>query len=309
MMLWLISFASFVSIFILIYLLLRKYVPVEEAAEVRLREMGAGMKSRTEVYAERPRSFLQKILSPLAGPTAARFPRIAPKGLQQAVAEKLAMAGGFGGLGANEFLLLTTLTGLVLPLLIAGFLYMERLPLNKVIGFSLISAVLGFYLPVLLLHHKVAARRQSMQLALPDALDLITVSVEAGLGFEGALVKLSEKMKGPLVEEFTRTLNEMRVGVSRRDALAAMGERCNLPDIRSFTMSMIQADQLGISIGNVLRVKSAAIREKRQQGAEEMAMKAPVKMLFPLVFFIFPAIFIVLLGPAVIKIIDVSFKR
>ncbi len=308
-MLWLISFASFVSIFILVYLLLRTVAPIEEAAEIRLHEMSGALKGRKEDKAEKSPSFIRKILMPLSGPTAARFPRIAPAGFQHKVADQLTMAGGFGGLGANEFLLLTTLTGLLCPLLIAGFLYMERLPLHKVIGFALLSSVLGFYLPVLLLHYKIAARRHSMQLALPDALDLITVSVEAGLGFEGALVKLSEKMKGPLVDEFTRTLNEMRIGVPRRDALTAMGERCSLPDIRSFTMSMVQADQLGISIGNVLRVKSAAIREKRQQGAEELAMKAPVKMLFPLVFFIFPAIFIVLLGPSLIKIVDAFSKR
>ena len=143
-----------------------------------------------------------------------------------------------------------------------------------------------------------------MERALPDVLDLLTVSVEAGLGFDGALHKVSEKMKGALVEECSRLLNEMRVGVPRRNALVAMADRCNLPDISIFTTSLIQADQLGVSISNVLRVQSAAMREKRKQRAQEAAMKAPVKMLLPLVLFIFPTIFVILLGPAILQIID-----
>jgi tight adherence protein C len=225
------------------------------------------------------------------------------------VTEKLAIAGGMGGIGANEYILLTTMMGLAFPLIIGCLLVVDQVPLNKVIGVSLLVAVISFSFPFLLLQHKINARRRSMQYELPDALDLITVSVEAGLGFEGALVKLSEKMKGALVDEFVRTLNEMRIGITRRDALLAMGKRCNLADVHSFTMALIQADQLGVSIGNVLRIKSASIREKRRQQAEELAMKAPVKMLFPLIFFIFPTIFVILLGPAMITIFDSFIKR
>ena len=157
---------------------------------------------------------------------------------------------------------------------------------------------------MLLLNRKITARRKSIQSDLPDALDLLTVSVEAGLGFDGALAKLSEKMKGALVEEFSRTLQEMRIGVPRRDAIRAMGQRCSVDDLSLFTAAVVQADQLGVSIGNVLRVQSAAMREKRRQRAQEKAQKAPVKMLIPLVVFIFPAIFVVLLGPAVIRLMS-----
>ena len=307
-MLWLISFASFFCIFVLVYTFLRIFAPEADAAELRLRELGRDMNGRKDEETEVPRSFIKKILSPLTGSAAARFPRFAPNALRQMVTEQLAMAGGLGGLGANEYFLLTTIMGFVFPAIFAGVLFMEQVPIHKVLSFALMTAVLGFGLPFLILKQKIKARRHSMQLELPDALDLITVSVEAGLGFDGALIKLSEKMKGALVEEFTRTLNEMRVGVPRKDALIAMGARCNLADVHSFTMSLIQADQLGVSIGNVLRVKSAAIRERRRQQAEELAMKAPVKMLFPLIFFIFPTIFIVLLGPAMLKIIDIISK-
>ena len=133
---------------------------------------------------------------------------------------------------------------------------------------------------------------------------MLTVSVEAGLGFDSALVKLSEKMKGPMVDEFTCMLQEIRIGVARRDALRSLAARCNVQDISLFTSALIQADQLGVSVSNVLRVQSLDMREKRKQRAEEQAMKAPIKMVFPLVFFIFPTLFIVLLGPALLQIIN-----
>ena len=315
-MLWMIAVASFACIFVFTYLLLRTRFPEKDSAELRLHEMVSGMEGRTDGRPdgrtdgeeEVSRSFLARFLSPLTGSAAARFPRFAPQSLRQRVAEKLALAGGLGGLDANEYLLLTTIMGFVFPGIIAGLLVLEQVPTNKVAGIALLLGVFGFGLPFFLLEQKIRARRRSMQYELPDVLDLITVSVEAGLGFEGALVKLSEKMKGALVDEFIRTLNEMRVGVPRKDALLALGARCNLADVHSFTMSLIQADQLGVSIGGVLRIKSVAIREKRRQYAEELAMKAPVKMLFPLIFFIFPTLFVILLGPAMIKIFD-TFRK
>ena len=308
-MLGIIAVTLFSCIFISVYLLLRVCFPAEETASLRLQEMVTGKHGRADADTEAPRSFILRFLSSLSGSTAAKFPRFAPQALSQRVTEKLAIAGGMGGIGANEYLLLTTMMGVAFPLIIGCLLVLDQVPLNKVIGVSLLVAVFSFGFPFLLLQHKINARRRSMQYELPDALDLITVSVEAGLGFEGALVKLSEKMKGALVDEFIRTLNEMRIGISRRDALLAMGKRCNLADVHSFTMALIQADQLGVSIGNVLRIKSASIREKRRQQAEELAMKAPVKMLFPLIFFIFPTIFVILLGPAMITIFDSFIKR
>ena len=307
-MLWLIAFASFFFIFVLTFLLLRILFPAKEVAELRLQVMVSGIDGREENEAIVSHSFMRSILTPLANSFANKFPRFASHTIRQRVTEKLAIAGCQGGLGANEYLLLTTIMGFVLPVTITGLLLMAQVPMNKTLGIGLIVTILGFGLPFFFLHHKIKTRRLRMQYELPDALDLITVSVEAGLGFEGALVKLSEKMHGALVEEFTRTLNEMRIGIPRKDALTAMGVRCNLADVYSFTMSLIQADQLGVSIGNVLRVKSASIRERRRQQAEELAMKAPVKMLFPLIFFIFPTIFVILLGPAMIKIIATFSK-
>lgn len=302
-MLFLITVLASVTIFILVYLVLRTYVPVEGPAELRLKALDEVLQGRTDIDEELAVPFSKRILRPLTGTMASRFARFTPRALQDMVAEKLGAAGGMAGMSPGEFLLLCGFLGLALPMVIATITMLIGLPANKVIGFSMYGLAAGFYFPFFLLSRKRAERRNRMEKDLPDVLDLLTVSVEAGLGFDGALHKLTEKMKGALVEEFSRLLSEMRVGVPRRDALMLMGNRCNVGDVSVFTTALIQADQLGVSIGNVLRVQSAAMREKRKQRAQEKAMKAPIKMLLPLVLFIFPTIFIILLGPAAIQIV------
>jgi tight adherence protein C len=225
------------------------------------------------------------------------------------IEQKISMAGGFNGITADEFLLLCGAMGIGLPLLIIIVSLLIKAPLNKVIGLGLIGMAVGVYFPFILLQQKIVKRKKSIQKDLPDVLDLLTVSVEAGLGFDGALAKLAEKMKGALVEEFNRVLQEIRMGISRRQSLTSLGVRCDVPDLMLFATSLIQADQLGVSIGNVLRVQSVSMREKRRQRAEEQAMKAPIKMMLPLVLFIFPTIFIVLLGPAAIQVIETFSNR
>jgi tight adherence protein C len=156
----------------------------------------------------------------------------------------------------------------------------------------------GFFAPDYFVTLKARGRRERVKADLPDALDLLAVSVEAGLGFDGAIAKITEHMEGPLADEFSLTLGEMRIGESRADALKRMADRVGAPELSSFTRAIIQADQLGTSLGRILRVQAADSRLRRQAAAEEKAMKAPIKMLFPTVLFIFPAIFLVILGPA-----------
>jgi tight adherence protein C len=160
----------------------------------------------------------------------------------------------------------------------------------------------GFIAPDYFVSLKAKGRRESIRADLPDALDLLAVSVEAGLGFDGAIAKLTEHMEGPLAEEFGLTLGEMRIGESRQDALKRMSERVDAPELSAFTRAIIQADQLGTSLGRILRVQAADTRLRRQAAAEERAMKAPIKMLFPTVLFIFPAMFLVILGPAFLNL-------
>src|SRR5207302_1240536 len=157
------------------------------------------------------------------------------------------------------------------------------------------GAFVGFVMPDFVLSAKARGRREQVRSELPDALDLLAVSVEAGLGFDGAVSKLTEHMDGALTEEFSLALGEMRIGEGRQEALKKMSERLDTPEVSTFTRAIIQADQLGISLGRILRVQAADTRLKRQAAAEEKAMKAPIKMLFPLVLFIFPAMFIVIL--------------
>jgi tight adherence protein C len=164
--------------------------------------------------------------------------------------------------------------------------------------FTVALAAAGFFGPDYFVNIKARTRRESIRADLPDALDLLAVSVEAGLGFDGAIAKITEHMEGPLADEFGLTLGEMRIGESRQDALKRMSDRVDAPELSSFTRAIIQADQLGTSLGRILRVQAADSRLRRQAAAEEKAMKAPIKMLFPTVLFIFPAIFLVILGPA-----------
>jgi tight adherence protein C len=171
-------------------------------------------------------------------------------------------------------------------------------------GFVMGAAVgaVGFIGPDFVLNKKIRARQERLSKDLPDALDLLAVSVEAGLGFDAAVAKITEQVEGPLGEEFALTLNEMRIGESRQDALKKLADRTSIPEIAAFARAIVQADQFGISLGRILRVQAVDTRHRRQIAAEEKAMKAPVKMLFPTVIFIFPSMFIVILGPAFLNI-------
>ncbi len=172
-------------------------------------------------------------------------------------------------------------------------------PLMKLSG--LFVLFLGYFIPDLLLYSKGQERQKVMQLELANTLDQMLISVEAGLGFEGAMARAGENGNGPLAEELVRTLQDMQVGRSRRESYTALAERTSIPELRSFVQAVVQADTYGIAISRVLRVQAKVMRVKRRQRAEEKAMKLPVMILFPLLFFIFPVLFIAILGPAVIN--------
>ena len=187
----------------------------------------------------------------------------------------------------------------VLGLALAGS---GLLPVGNGLIFGIVGGVLAFIVPDFVLSRLVKTRRANMLVQLPEVLDLLCVSVEAGLGFDGALARITERSKGPLLEELSIVLHEMRIGESRIQALKNFAERLDMPETTAFARSIIQAEQLGMSLGRILRVQAADSRNKRQMWAEEKAMKAPIKMLFPTVIFIFPAMFIVILGPAMLML-------
>ena len=227
--------------------------------------------------------------------------RFTPLGYMNKLQHKLLLAGSPGNLDAPSLVVIkvfTTIFGIVLAFFaqrVAGSAF-QRLVL---IFFPI---VLGFFGPDAWLSRKVEERRSAMQRSLPDVLDLLVISVEAGLGFDSALARVVSTVPGALTEEFFRMLQETRVGVSRRDAMRHLMERSDLDELRSFLLAMMQAEAFGVAIARVLRVQADEMRVKRRQRAQEKAFAAPVKIVFPLVFCIFPALFIVLLGPAAIQI-------
>ncbi|MBS3948308.1 MAG: type II secretion system F family protein [Dethiobacter sp.] len=253
--------------------------------------------------AELKRSAGERLLRPLLLKASRLGGRMLPAGILQSLEPKIQRAGLSWEFSASECLGIKVLLAVILPVLLypvasgaAGIL----LPI-----FLLALAVAaGWKAPDYYLSKKTAHRARLLEKSFPDTLDLLTVSVEAGLGFDGALAKVAEKSTGIIAGEFRRVLQEIKMGKSRREALKFFAERTAVDDIRSFVSAIIQAEQLGLGIGATLRNQSEQMRRKRRQRVEEQAMKAPVKMLLPLIVFIFPTIFLVLLGPALIQILE-----
>lgn len=229
--------------------------------------------------------------------------RLTPQTTVERTARMLELAGNPRNMSAAEFLILRGVATVFLGGLF--FLMMTRLDmdLNRRLLYTLGMAILGYFLPVLLLRSMIDRRKAAIIKKLPDALDLMTICVDAGLTFNAAMQKVDEKWDDPLAEEFGRVIYEMQLGKSRRQALRDMTERMDVPDVTSFIAAVLQADQLGVGIGKVLRIQAEQMRIRRRQRAEEKAQQAPVKMLFPMVFLIFPSIFIVLLGPALFQVL------
>jgi tight adherence protein C len=194
---------------------------------------------------------------------------------------------------------------LALVAAVAGFYMFSGDPSPKNFGVGLFLTAFGYFLPDLLVYNKGIKRQEAMELELPNTLDQMLISVEAGLGFETAMARAGQTGGGPLAQELMRTLQDIQVGRPRQEAYQALADRSSVQDLRSFVRAVVQADKYGIGIAKVLRAQAKQARVKRRQRAEEKAMKLPVKVLFPLLLFIFPVLFIVLLGPAVINIIEV----
>lgn len=250
-------------------------------------------------------SFNDRVLVPFLDRLLSLGRRITPADHAERIRRKLDVAGNPPGWNVDRVTSLKVLGlfgGPALGLLLALALAWRVGPLAAAV---IAGGVAGYFAPNMYLYQKGYDRTAQMQRALPDALDLLTISVEAGLGFDSALAQVARNTSGPLALEFARVLQEMQIGLGRANALRALGERSTLPDLRSFASAMVQADTFGIPIGQVLRVQSSEIRIKRRQRAEEQAQKVPVKILLPLIACILPCLFIVVIGPAVIGMMDV----
>ena len=234
------------------------------------------------------------------------FSRLSPSKTKADVELKLEMAGKPNNWGATEFFGIRIFVAIVLGVLIFLVVTMSK-GLTAAIFSGGLAAAIGFFLPILWLRSKIRNRQEEIVKGLPDALDLLTITVEAGMGFDGALQKVAEKWDNELSKGFSKVVQEMRLGIPRRQALRNMDLTMGVSDVTTFVAAIIQAETLGVSIAKILRIQSEQMRTKRRQRAEEKANKAPIKMLFPMVFLIFPALFIIQLGPAVLIIMETDF--
>lgn len=279
------------------------FMPVSDptAIQDKLRSMAQNPNTIDLTELELSKPFSERVMKPIADNMGRVARMITPVEVIHSTQRRIVSAG----MRTNPAAVvgLQVLLGIVLPAIILSIGIVDKLGLLKGVGLAAFAGVLGYMMPSVWLSSKVGARRDAITRGLPDALDLLTISVEAGLGFDMALSKVVEKTKGPLSYEFARTIYEIRLGKTRRDAMRDMATRADCPDLSQFISAIVQADKLGVSIGNILRVQADQMRLKRRQRAEETAQKAPLKMSFVLVFFVLPALLIVLLGPAVINVI------
>ncbi|WP_322815673.1 type II secretion system F family protein [Chloroflexus sp.] len=247
--------------------------------------------------------FRERVLVPLFRSLLNTLGRFGLKQNQERLRINLQLAGNPGNISPSMFIGLRMALAIVLFVVI-GLLVFGRLPFMQALMGALIAAMIGYILPGIWLDRKIKERKKNILKALPDALDLLCISVEAGLAFDLALQRVAQKWDNELSREFQRVLQDIRLGRTRREALRDLVTRTGVEDVQTFVSAVIQADQLGVSMSKILRIQSDQLRIRRRQRAEEAAQKAPVKMLIPMVFLIFPALFVVILGPAVPRIMQ-----
>lgn len=246
--------------------------------------------------------FADRVIRPAYQKMISFIGKATPHGISSGLERTIAHAGSPNRMTVNRLIAIMFMVAFIIP----SIFYMLTTLTGGVVspGMIILLAAVSFLLPWYMILIKARARQAKIQKKLPDMMDLIFVSVEAGLGFDMALKRTTEKMPGPLSDEIKRALDEMNKGRNREEALRGIYHRTGVEDLSSFITAVIQSEQLGSNIANMLRVQSTSMRQRRRQRAEQAAMKVPVKLLFPLVFFMLPALFIVILGPAVIRIID-----
>jgi len=273
--------------------------------EDRLAEFGTLERPPTLEELELSQPFTERVVLPIITGLAEFAMRFSPGHTREALQHKLDLAG-------NPYEL-TRFVGIrVLAAILLGglgiavfFIAKDNLSLTRRILMPVVGVGLGYYMPVLSLGSKISKRQKEIIKSLPDALDLLTICVEAGLGFDAALARVAEKWDNQLSLAFNRAIQEMQLGKLRREVLRAMADSMDIPDVSTFVAAIIQAEQLGVSIARVLRIQSDQMRMRRRQRAEELARQAPLKMMPALVFLVFPAILIVLLGPAALTLMDI----
>lgn len=276
---------------------------IKEAETIsdRLNQFTERVMTLEELELQQP--FYQRVLVPMGRSILTTLGNYGPRQSSERLKRNLQQAGNPGGITPPMFIGLRVVLAILLFGIFA-FVTFSTMDFSRAMLFSTIALVLGYMLPVIWLGRQIAKRKHNIVKALPDALDLITISVEAGLAFDSAIQRVTDKWDDELSKELSRVLTDVRLGRSRREALRDMAARTGVDDVQTFVAAIIQADQLGVPLAKILRIQSDQLRIRRRQRAEEAAQKAPIKMLFPMVFLIFPALFVVILGPAVPRIMS-----
>ncbi len=268
--------------------------------EARLENVAVSLRDE-----ELSRSFLSRVILPSFGTLGKVAQRLTPLGLRKRLARKLVLTGSPAGWDAEKiaaFKLVGLAAGAALGFMIGIGSGGAKLP-----ALMLLLGGIGYFAPDAVLSGRAQRRQEAIQKALPDTMDLLTISVEAGLGFDAALAQVVRNVDGPLSQEIARMLHELQLGVSRADAFRKLGERTDVDELKAFVVSMIQANKFGVGVANVLRAQAKELRTKRKQRAEQKAMQTPVKILFPLIFCVLPSLFVVVIGPGAIRIFQSFF--
>jgi tight adherence protein C len=277
-----------------------KPVDLLEARLAQFTEAGRMPATLAEVEMSLP--LFERVVRPALDGFGAYLAKRGQAGSLEGMQEKLNLAGRPWGLTASGFLAVRLLSLVLFTCVGFAMALLLNLDMPLWLMGPVGGGALGFLLPESIVSRRIRKRQKGILLSLPSALDLLTISVEAGLSFDAALTRVVEKYKNPLTQEINTMLNEIRLGRSRVEALDELGKRCKVEELSNFVQAVIQSEQLGVGIANVLRIQSEEIRRRRRQRAEEQGQKAPLKMLFPMVGCIFPTLFIVLLGPAIIEV-------
>jgi tight adherence protein C len=252
---------------------------------------------------ELQQSFYKRVIQPMSRSILNQLGKLGPKQSAEKAKLNLQAAGNPGGMTPTMFTGMRMGLAFALFVMMGGGVFVFTQDIAQAFLFATLGLTLGYLLPGMWLRGQIKKRKKNIQRSLPDCLDLLTISVEAGLGFDLALQRVADKWDNELSNEFKRVIQDMRLGRTRREAMRELSDRTGVDDVQTFVSAVIQAEQLGVSMSKILRLQSDQMRIKRRQRAEEQAQKAPVLMLIPMVFLIFPALFVVILGPAVPKII------
>lgn len=270
-----------------------------------LEQQGAGGRELAE---DADRSFAERVVEPLQRQAMAVGRRVSGADAAERIRRRIELAGNPREWTVDRVIALKVMAAVAVPAVLLVYALIIGVPLAWVIVAVVAGTLVGFFGPDLYLYNLAQHRADTIKKTLADAVDLLTISVEAGLGFDAAVQQVARNTEGPLAEEFSRVLREMQLGMGRSEALRALGDRSSVEDLKTFAGAMVQADAFGIAIGQVLRVQSNEIRLKRRQYAEEKAQKVPVKIMVPLIIFILPCLFIVVMGPAVLNAMDAFSK-